>query len=566
MVAPANSSCNNMTVPNGTLMKWSFLVVALLAGSVVQAVALTNKVLIIGIDGTMPSALAVARTPNLNALKSNGCHSVRVVSHPVTHSAASWSSMFTGVWGDKHGVNDPGNSFAGNQFTNYPSFFRHIEAANSTLNTLAFARWAPMLTAVPDADLRMSFASDAAVTDETCRQLTNANPDVFWMLLLGVDDAGHANGWGPEVTNYVRAIEIADGRVGQIIGALTNRGTYTNEDWLVIVTTDHGEHDHPDPERSRITFVINSGPSAARGVIWPSPSIVDICATVLAHMRVPINPAWNLDARVQGLPLPPTRFGTNLIFNGAAEWNSGTNNYNTNRGIAWWFDIASTTLGVYGSHTNFPSAASPGPTNRGANFFLGGTANGSILQRIDISDIAADVDGVGVDYALAGWFGGRGTQEDTAALTANFLNSAATAIGSNTIGYVTAAMRGGATGLLARSTSGTLPVGTRFVDFVLTNRVVTGNNDGSADNLAFVLTPRPDAPFRIVAAQRLTTNGWRVQFISLANRLYTLERSTTLTTWIAVRPPVAGSGGEMWLTDPDPPSSQAFYRVSCWRP
>lgn len=547
-------------------MKSLVLICAFALAAAVHSAALTNKVLIIGIDGTMPSALAVARTPNLDALKSRGCYSMRVVSHPVTHSAASWSSMFTGVWGDKHGVNDPGNSFAGNQFTNYPSFYRHIEAANSNWNTLAFARWAPMLTAVPDADVQMSFASDAAVTDETCRRLTNANPDVFWMLLLDVDSAGHASGWGPEVPNYVQAIEIADGQVGQIIGALTNRVTYAQEDWLVIVTTDHGEHDHPDPERSRITFVINSGPSAARGVIWPSPSIVDLCATVLTHMGVPIDPAWNLDARVQGLPLPPTRFGTNLIFNGDAESNSGTNNYTPNRGIAWWFDIASTTLGVYGSHTNFPALASPGPTNRGANFFLGGTASGSILQRIDISDIASDVDGAGVDYALSGWFGGRGTQEDTAALTANFLDAPAVMLGSNTIGNVTAAMRGGATGLVARSTSGTLPLGTRFVEFVLTNRLVSGNNDGSADNLSFVLTPRPDPPFRIVAAQELTTNGWRVAFISLTNRLYTLERSETLATWVAVGPPVTGSGGAMWLTDTNPPVGQAFYRVGCRRP
>ena len=546
-------------------MKSLFLICAFSLATITYCAALTNKVLIIGIDGTMPSALAVARTPNLDALKSNGCYSVRVVSHPVTHSAASWSSLFTGVWGDKHGVNDPGNSFAGNQFTNYPSFYRHIEAANSNLNTLAFARWAPMLTAVPDADVQMSFGSDAAVTDETCRRLTNANPDVFWMLLLDVDSAGHAFGWGPEVPEYVQAIEVADGRVGQIIGALTNRVTYAKEDWLVIVTTDHGEHDHPDPERSRITFVINSGPSAARGVIWPSPSIVDICATVLTHMGVPIDAAWNLDARVQGLPLPPTRFGTNLIFNGDAESNSGTNNYTPNRGTAWWFDIASTTLGQYGSQTNFPSLASPGPTNRGANFFLGGTASGSILQRIDISDITGDVDGVGVDYALAGWFGGRGTQEDSAALTANFLDAAASVLGSNMIGNVTAAMRGGATGLLARSTSGTLPVGTRFVEFVLTNRLVTGNNDGSADNLSFVLTPKPDPLFRILAYGS-ATNGWRVEFISMTNRVYTLERSEALATWLAIGSPMPGSGGRMTLTDSDPPDGQAFYRVSCRRP
>ena len=379
---------------------------------IANAAALTNKVLIIGIDGTMPSALAVARAPNLDALKSNGCYSVRGVTHPVTHSAACWSSFFTGVWGDKHGVNDPGNSFAGNQFSDYPSFFQRLEAANRNLNTLAFARWSPMLTAVPDADVKLSFASDAAVTDETCRRLTNSNPDVFWMLLLDVDSAGHASGWGPTVSNYVRAIEIADGRVGQIMSALTNRVTYANENWLVIVQTDHGEHDHPDPERSRIVFTICSGPAAARGVLWPAPAIVDLCATVLTHMGVPIDPAWNLDARAAGLRPPPLQYNSNLISNGDAEANSGTNNYSTNRGIAWWFDIASATLGVYGSNPDFPSLASPGPADRGDNFFLGGTTNGWISQRIDISDVAEVVDGSGVDYLLSGWFGGVGDQED----------------------------------------------------------------------------------------------------------------------------------------------------------
>ena len=534
-------------------------------GFATAAAALTNKVLIIGIDGTMPGALALARTPNLDALKSNGCHSVRVVTHPVTHSAACWSSMFTGVWGDKHAVNDPGNSFAGNQFSNYPSFFQRLEAANSNLNTLAFARWAPMLTAVPDADVKLSFDSDAAVTDETCRRLTNSNPDVFWMLLLDVDSAGHASGWGPTVSNYVRAIEIADGRVGQIIGALTNRVTYSNENWLVIVQTDHGEHDHPDPERSRIVFSIYQGPAAARGVIWPAPAIVDVCATVLTHMGVPIQPAWNLDARVAGLPMPPARYGTNLIFNGDAESISGTNNYTPNRGIAWWFDLASTTLGAYGANANFPTLASPGPTNRGAKFFLGGTTNASLLQRINVSDLAADVDGSGVDYALSGWFGGAGAQEDWASLTASFLNAAGAVLGSNVVGLVTAAERGGVTGLLLRSTNGPLPGGTRFVEFTLTNRVVTGMNDASADNLSFILTPRPLPPF-FITAYGPATNGWQVQFTSTTNRLYVLERSENLATWIEITPPWPGTGQASVPVDTNAPSGQAFYRIGCRLP
>jgi len=538
-------------------MKWCFLTGAVWLGVAASSAALTNKVLIIGIDGTMPSALAVARTPNLDALKSNGCHSLRVVSHPVTHSAAAWSSMFTGVWGDKHGVNDPGNSFSGNQFSNYPSFFKRLEAVNSNWNTVALARWAPMLTAVPDADVKLSFASDSAVTDETCRRLTNSNPDVMWMLLLDVDSAGHASGWGPTVSNYVRAIEIADGRVGQIVGALTNRTSYSNESWLVIVQTDHGEHDHPDPERSRIVFSIYHGPSAARGVIWPAPTIVDVCATVLTHMGVPIHPAWNLDARVAGLPLAPPRFGTNLIFNGHAEANSGTNNYTTNRGVAWWFDLGSTTLGVYGANTNFPTGAAPGPTNRGVNFFLGGTTNGYILQRIDISHLAADVDRADVSYALAGWFGGAGTNEDWAALRAAFLSATNTVLGTNSLGRVTAAERGQVTGLLPRSTNGTLPTGTRFVEFTLTNRVVTGLNDASADNLSFVLTL---PPFFITAHGKMT-NGWRVECASRTNLLYVLERSPNLETWTEATPPAPGTGQTIVLVDTNAPAGQAFYRV-----
>src|SRR5215510_3502745 len=89
--------CHSVNVYIGVSVKAAFLTAGLCVAAVTGQSALTNKVLIIGLDGTMPSALAVARTPNLDALKSNGCYSVRVVSHPITHSAASWSSMFTGV-------------------------------------------------------------------------------------------------------------------------------------------------------------------------------------------------------------------------------------------------------------------------------------------------------------------------------------------------------------------------------------------------------------------------------------------------------------------------------------
>ncbi len=528
--------------------------------------ALTNKVLIIGIDGTMCSALAVARTPNLDSLKSNGCFSVRAVTHPVTHSAACWSSMFTGVWGDKHLVNDPGNSFTGNNLAGYPSFFKRLETANSNLNTLCFARWSPLTTVVPDADVKLSFGTDAEITTETCRRLTNSNPDVFYMILLDVDSAGHSYGWGPNVTNYVRAIETADGRVGQILNALRSRQTYTNENWLVIAMTDHGEHDHADLERSRITWHIISGPAAARGEMRPSPSIVDICPTVLKHMGIPIDPAWNLDGRVEGFPLEAPRFGSNLIHNGDAEAASGTSTYSTNRGITWWFDTSSTTVGRYGGNARFPTASSPGPAQRGLNFFLGGTTNGLITQRIDISNLGSDIDDPGVDYTLAGWFGGAENDEDRMSLTAKFLSSTGATLGSNIVGNMTAADRSGATGLLERQTTGTLPQGTRFVEFLLASQAIAGNNDASADNLAFVLEAKPDQPFSI-SVPSVSAKGWRVDVLTtLTNRVYALEKSQDLVTWAHITVPEAGSGAALSLTDTNATAESAFYRVNCRKP
>jgi hypothetical protein len=537
----------------------------LLAGTLTSP-GLTNKVLIIGIDGTMCSALAVARTPNLDALKSNGCYTVRAVTHPVTHSAACWSSMFTGVWGDKHLVNDPGNSFTGNNLAGYPSFFKRLEAANSSLNTLCFARWSPLVTVVPDADVKLSFGTDADITAETCRRLTNSNPDVFYMILLDVDSAGHSYGWGPNVTNYVKAIETADGRVGQIISALRSRPTYTNENWLVIAMTDHGEHDHPDLERSRLTWHIVSGPSAARGEIWPAPAIVDMCPTVLTHMGVPIDPAWNLDGRVEGLPLQAIRYGSNLICNGDAEATSGTSYYSTNRGIAWWFDTASTTLGIYGGNARFPSAGSPGPVNRGSNFFLGGTTNGLITQRIDISALGRDIDDQVVSYSLAGWFGGAEGEDDRMGLTARFLDSAGSGLGSNTVGNVTALDRGETTGLLQREAAGTLPVNTRFVEFILSGQTAAGNSDASADNLSFVLSTKPGLPLSISMPYH-STEGWSVDVpASLTNRLYVLERSSDLVAWSEVGAPAPGTGASLALTDTNAPFTSGFYRVRCQRP
>ncbi len=464
-------------------------ILAWLAGAVtLWSAPLQKKTLIIGVDGTMSQYLAVARTPNLNALKTNGVFTDRAITDPVTHSAACWSSMFTGVWGDKHGVQDPGNNMSSNKYALYPNFLRRLEQVNSNLNTVAYLRWCPLGDALAGTDLVQCFGSDASLVTAACNRLTNNNPDVFYTILLDVDSAGHSPGWG--TATYVSAIETADARIGQIMSALTNRTTYTNEDWLVIVLADHGQHDST-AERSRFTFHLVWGSTAARGTMYPTPSIVDVCATVLNHMEVPIDPAWNLDARVEGLPLP-ARYGTNLIFNGDAESNSATNNFKPDRGIAWWWDYVGTTLGTYGANTNFLSSTNEGPVARGNNFFLGGTnRNTFISQTIDLSALADDIDGGGADYSLSAWLGGTGTESNSALFSVQFLTESNSLVGTNYVGPVTTIERGATGALLFRATNGTVPTRARLAEFTLRTTSALSTNKAAADNLSFVLVQKP---------------------------------------------------------------------------
>jgi hypothetical protein len=403
-----------------------------------------------------------------------------------------------------------------------------------------------------------NYSTDAAVTAATCSLLTNANPDVFYTILLDVDSTGHSSGWGPTVTNYVKAIETADGRIGQMIGALTNRTTYAQEDWMVIVLADHGQHDSTI-EASRMTFHLVWGPSAARGMIWPSPSIVDVCATVLTHMGVPIDPAWGLDARVGGRPLPPTRFGTNLIFNGDAEANSGTNGFTPNRGVAWWFDVSSLSLGVYGSNPNFPAISSPGPANRGQNFFLGVTNGSAISQTLDVSDLAGPIDQLAVDYRLAGFFGGWSNRDDSMPLTARFLDATGQGLATNTVGGVSAANRSDITGLLERSARGLVPTGTRRVELTLTAQGASTSNCGMADNLSLVLDLATNSAANLLGC--VVTNGTvQVTFNGRFSASHWLERSEDFSRWTALPGTVTGPS-PLTLVDTNPPPGQAFYRV-----
>ncbi len=262
-----------------------------------------KKVLIIGIDGCRPDALLKAKAPHLHGLIKNGAFSDKAQTGDMTASGSGWGSLLTGVWREKHGVK--GNDFKLSNFDKFPHVLARIKKAKPESFVASVVHWDPIQKLiVRKADITVAHKTDPEVAKVACQILAEKNPDLLFVHLDDVDGAGHKFGFDPKLPRYLDAIEKADAYVGAMLKAVEGRKTYAQEDWLIVVSTDHGgtekSHGKNIPEH-RTIFLIVSGKSAARGAIEPAPGIVDIVPTVLQHLGIPVDPQWNLDGKAVGL-------------------------------------------------------------------------------------------------------------------------------------------------------------------------------------------------------------------------------------------------------------------------
>ena len=189
----------------------------------------------------------------------------------------------------------------------------------------------------------------------------------------------------------------------------------------------------------------------------------------------------------------------NLLRNGSFEEGGGscsTTRADRGAGPAWSSD-ASTSTTHYGADGGFPGRAVGDGVSGGESFLAGGTAPTAVVdQVVDVSAQALDIDDGRRAVTLSGLLGGFANQDDAATVEAIARNAAGQSIGTLAIGPVTAADRGGQTGLLARSASATLPAGTRSIRVRVTLRRAVGGgayDDAYVDNLALTLTPQRPA-------------------------------------------------------------------------
>ncbi|MFK0014547.1 alkaline phosphatase family protein [Streptomyces sp. NPDC091027] len=297
-------------VPTGRTLAVAVTATALLAAALgthtatAAPAAGTDKVLVIGIDGAVLDRVKAANAPHLQGLMAQGLtarSSLYAGPMAATSSGPGWSTIATGVWPDKHGVKD--NSFIGKNYAAYPDFLTRIENAKPSLNTYAAADWEPITSTDQNGpifsakvDKRLSLkgdrdgyrSEDPKVAAAAATELRTQDPDAAFVYLGEIDAAGHSHGAASQ--QYLDAVARVDALVGQLLTAVQNRPTYGQEDWRILVTTDHGHtpaggHGGSTPAE-RGTFVIAKGAGIPAGSVRDDVKLADVTATALAHVGV----------------------------------------------------------------------------------------------------------------------------------------------------------------------------------------------------------------------------------------------------------------------------------------
>lgn len=268
-----------------------------------------KKALIIGIDGCMPAGIVAANTPNLDALMATGTFSLDARNDGITYSGPGWSAILTGVWEAKHGVTD--NSFSGAKYNRYPHLFKYIKEAYPGSRNVSVSEWGPINDQIAK-DHSESVRKTSNANDTKNKAVAELGVVGLTSLFLhfdAVDHAGHSSGFTPNNPNYIKAIEEVDKAIGEVVEAMKSRENYTNEEWIVVLTTDHGgigtSHGGNSEEERVVFFIVNGHNVPAKEIaknteqstIPPVSNCLDSNSELFFNrdgiIRIPDDPALN---------------------------------------------------------------------------------------------------------------------------------------------------------------------------------------------------------------------------------------------------------------------------------
>lgn len=240
-----------------------------------------TKILVVGIDGLiLRTALESGRAPMLAALKGKGYFTELTMSPP-TLSGPGWSTLLTGSTHQEHAVID--NRFAGHNLLLRPDLLSRAFYQDQRTTTFAAAGWPPLVdpagigpviherkeqaragqhrVIVRDGETYGYRRVDAEIADTAVIAVEKFGPDVSFIYFCDADEAGHTHGVVGE--QYLEAIGRVDAHLTRLHSAVSKRVEGLQEEWLLVLTTDHGHLDEGghggDSPQELASFVISKG-------------------------------------------------------------------------------------------------------------------------------------------------------------------------------------------------------------------------------------------------------------------------------------------------------------------
>ena len=294
-------------------MKYERIIAFLLLCSSLSLFSQKKKVLLIGIDGLQFEQIAKAETPNFDKFTIKKGYTGGVFGtekQQVTSSGPSWMTILTGVWANQHKV----ISNSSEQISEAKSIFNFIRSNKPKLYTSSIATWKNINLLLYKEMYGVNFSSqggsDAHSANLAVDQIKTKAPDFIFIHLDDIDHAGHSKGFGKE---YTASILKIDKSIGRLLKATKNREREHNEDWLIILVTDHGRGkggyghgNHSIQEKTIFIGMNKKGTAFFEGIdndrkvtsikelekLIPQTAVVP---TILKYLDIPVQKEWRLD-------------------------------------------------------------------------------------------------------------------------------------------------------------------------------------------------------------------------------------------------------------------------------
>lgn len=240
-----------------------------------------KKAIIIGFDGCRADVLKLAKEENsvINALLKDGasinltyCGGVNYprVNTQDTSTAPGWCSVLTGQWADIHGIT--GNDITKSLDT---KTLMTTLTEEGIIDSASFiTKWAGHFSRKDATYLlekeyceenNLNVAFNKCDDDEASHKLTLEEvskedcADFIFVIYEPTDSTGHGKGFSYNNPEYQEAFIKADSYGYEALSAIKARESYNTEDWLIIVTSDHGgiQTKHGDESiQERMTFAV----------------------------------------------------------------------------------------------------------------------------------------------------------------------------------------------------------------------------------------------------------------------------------------------------------------------